>query len=155
MITKFAFDILRVRRIVAPIMCPILPDYTPAEKKRVIFETKRLCWIFERYGFKFEGVSRGEVNDLRETSVWHDIHRMSMLVAEFLAGQMENLFSHLPSTKAAESSSPWESMTRRHDEEQKQMELWNENPTPTVKGDDCYDDDGGSDECEDPEDFDD
>ncbi|KAB5595013.1 hypothetical protein CTheo_1474 [Ceratobasidium theobromae] len=162
---EYAFDTLRVHRVIAPIVCPVRPDQSADEKKQAMFETKRLCHVFERFGFTFEGVSRGIVKrdrgvhmtrsrDGKSTSVWHDVHRMSMLDIDYFSNQLPRLLSSctLSEAKRPDESGPWESMERRHKEERGQLKEWcptpasgDANKSQAVEDDDEYYDDGGSD----------
>jgi RimJ/RimL family protein N-acetyltransferase len=174
-VVEYAFDALRIRRLTAPIVCPVRPDHSAGEKKRAMFETKRLCWVFERYGFQFEGVSRGAVKDPRTPAsalpVWYDVHRMSMLDTDYFSNQVSAQCTREPSLGALKQnqligSSPWESMARRHEEEKWRLAMWADTPVPVVTSntskakivedeDDAeYYNSGGSDDWEDPEDFD-
>lgn len=55
---EHVLDVLGVHRVLASIICPVRPDQSSAEKKRVVFEAKRLCCVFERCRLTFEGISR-------------------------------------------------------------------------------------------------
>lgn len=172
-LAECAFDVHRVHRVVASIVCPVRPEHSAAKKKQVVLETKRLCWVFEQYGFQFEGVGRGEVQGPpeRETgaSVWYDVYRMSLLETDHLATRVSGLFTGGTLSRGAANATPWDSMLRRHEEEERQMRMLVESPRTSTDDDettlrDDYDDDGddgdsdddeGSGDYADPEDFDD
>ncbi|KAH7334448.1 hypothetical protein B0J17DRAFT_631229 [Rhizoctonia solani] len=154
---KHAFDTLRIPRVTASIICPVQPSHSAATKKQVLYNTKQLCWIFEKFGFKFEGVSRGAVlstifNDGAEP-VWHDVHRMSMLQTDYFKEGRSYLLSHTrpfhceTATQTAPES-PWESMMQRQEEEKRDMESWDEKAQAASVNDACENDDGDGDDSD-------
>ncbi|CAE6484920.1 unnamed protein product [Rhizoctonia solani] len=176
-LVQYAFETLRgsICRVAAPIICPVQPHYNAALKKRILFKTKELCWIFEKCGFMFEGITRGAVQSCTGGEggepVWYDIHRMSILDTDYFDG--ERSYTHASqggALKPTVKPSPWESMIQRQEEEKREMELRTDKPPNPVLADDACDAEGqGSDESddetvlggdddsdwEDPDDFDD
>ncbi|CAE7220779.1 unnamed protein product [Rhizoctonia solani] len=131
-----AFNTLHIPRVTASVVCPVQPHYSAATKKQVIYNSKQLCWIFEKSGFKFEGISRGAVKCTKvtrgEPPVWHDVYRMSMLQTDYFARGKTYLFSHThyfldetPTRKVPRN--PWESMMQRQEEEKRDVQSWREN----------------------------
>ncbi|CAE6529798.1 unnamed protein product [Rhizoctonia solani] len=142
-LVEYAFDTFHgsIHRITAPIICPVRPHYTAAQKKQVVSNTKQLCWMFEKFGFTFEGVTRGAVESFTDgKSVWHDAYRMSMLHTDYLE---EGRSYFLSNTRAfpnlAAKTSPWESMMQRQDEEKRDLESWAEKPVQPALADDACD----------------
>ncbi|KAF8711863.1 hypothetical protein RHS03_01465, partial [Rhizoctonia solani] len=130
---QHAFDTLRIRRVTASIVCPIQPHHSAEQKRRILFDTKELCWVFEKLGFKFEGVSRGAVESPVAAEdgkpVWHDVHRLSVLLIDnFEQGTAPSLSSSPAISKEGPeqmlTKSPWETMIRRHEEEKSEMQSW-------------------------------
>ncbi|KAL5639165.1 hypothetical protein ACGC1H_006621 [Rhizoctonia solani] len=155
-LVKHAFNTLGIPRVTASVICPIRLSHSAATKKQLIYNTKQLCWIFERLGFKFEGVSQGAVASTGVTKgekpVWHDVYRMSMLQTDYFEKGRTYLLSHTRSfheethtRKAAQS--PWESMMQRQEEEKRDVQSWGEDlKTNSVSVNDaCENEDGGSD----------
>ncbi|CAE6502810.1 unnamed protein product [Rhizoctonia solani] len=147
---KHAFDTLRIPRVTASVICPVQPSYSAATKKQVVYNTKRLCWVFEKFGFKFEGVSRGVVPSTRLTDnpepIWHDVHRMSMLQTDYFEGGRSYLLSHtrpfhdeMTTQKVPES--PWESMIHRQEEEKSDMKSWDKKTQTESVNDACESED--------------
>ncbi|CEL53825.1 hypothetical protein RSOLAG1IB_06606 [Rhizoctonia solani AG-1 IB] len=153
---QHAFDTLRIHRVTASITCPIQPSHSAEEKKQILFNTKQLCWIFERFGFKFEGVTRGTVQSPAVAAeggvpVWHDVHRLSMLLIDYLGEGATPILSNSPITikgirKPAIEKSPWESMLQRHEEENNEMKSWTAEPRVMLSAEDGYNDEDDSDD---------
>ncbi|CAE6401800.1 unnamed protein product [Rhizoctonia solani] len=173
---QHAFGTLRVRRVTASVICPIQPHHSAERNKQILFNTKQLCWIFEKFGFGFEGVTRGAVESPIAAEggapVWHDVHRLSILLIDYLSKGTAPIFSSSPAIRQGESepvskTSPWESMMQRQQEEKREMESWATEPQAVSGIEEGYDydeeesddetvqgDDSDSD-WEMPEDFDD
>ncbi|KAF8756201.1 hypothetical protein RHS01_04782 [Rhizoctonia solani] len=115
---QHAFDTLRIRRVTASIVCPIQPHHSAEQKRRILFDTKELCWVFEKFGFKFEGVSRGAVESSVAAEdgkpVWHDEQHPSFQLVSHSKEDSEQTLT----------KSPWETMIRRHEEEKSEMQSW-------------------------------
>ncbi|KAG8720028.1 hypothetical protein FRC11_003251, partial [Ceratobasidium sp. 423] len=154
-----AFDALRIHRVTASVVCPIRPSHSTTIKKQVLYNTKQLCWIFEKFGFKFEGISRGAVMRTRvakgEEPVWHDVHRLSMLHTDYfdeLKGRSYFLSNTRPSREETPTwtvpQSPWESMMQRQEEERLDIESWDKKAQVEIESvnDACENDNGDSDE---------
>jgi GNAT superfamily N-acetyltransferase len=157
----YAFDALKVHRVVAQILCPTSPDKPPSARKQIIFDTKKLRYVFERFGFQAEGVTRAAV---LAGSSWQDVHRLSILDTDWMSMHMGSSFAHDPSSGAQSVSTPWEEMERRHEAERAELRGWREQPTSSNipmedKGDEimnsdeddedtCYGGDGSSDDYE-------
>ncbi|CAE6484926.1 unnamed protein product [Rhizoctonia solani] len=153
-LVKHAFNALGIPRVTASIICPVRPSHTAATRKQSIYNTKQLCWIFERLGFKFEGVSRGAVASTEltkgEKPVWHDVYRMSMLQTDYFEKGRTYLLSHtrpfheeIHTRKVAQS--PWESMIQRQEEEKRDMQSWGEKINAASVNDACENEDGDRD----------
>ncbi|CAE6477486.1 unnamed protein product [Rhizoctonia solani] len=171
---QYAFDTLRIRRVTAQVVCPVQSYYTAARKKEVVLNTKQLCWMFEKFGFMFEGVTRGAIKSPTakgEEPVWYDVHRMSMLDADYFEEGISYMFSNTCAfpgrqPRSITKRSPWESMIQRHEEERRDLESWTREPGEAALASDDFDDEGESDDntvlgddddsdWEVPEDFDD
>ncbi|CAE6529808.1 unnamed protein product [Rhizoctonia solani] len=153
-LVKHAFNILGIPRVTASVICPVRPSYSAVTKKQVVYNTKQLCWIFEKLGFKFEGISRGAVASTRAVKsgehVWHDVYRMSMLQTDYFEKGQTYLLSHTlsfcqkaPTRKAAQG--PWESMMQRQEEEKRDVKSWSEKPKVVSVNDACENEDADED----------
>ncbi|CEL53824.1 hypothetical protein RSOLAG1IB_06605 [Rhizoctonia solani AG-1 IB] len=148
---SYAFDTLHIHRVTASVVCPVQPSYSMRKKKQVAFNTKQLCWIFEKFGFNFEGISRGAItsNGVFEGNrlVWYDVHRMSILATDYFGGRsivLSNICSYggaLP--LGVVQHSPWEKVIQRQEEEKHDVELWSKRPKD-VSADDACDENGGT-----------
>ncbi|KAG8684173.1 hypothetical protein FRC11_012513 [Ceratobasidium sp. 423] len=151
-----AFDTLRISRVTASVVCSVRPSHSTTTKKQVLYNTKQLCWIFEKFGFKFEGISRGVVVGTGavkgEEPVWHDVHRLSMLHTDYFDKGMSYFLSntrpsHEETPMRKIPQSPWESMMRRQEEEKLDVESWDKKTqVETSVNDACENDDRDSDE---------
>ncbi|KAH7334447.1 hypothetical protein B0J17DRAFT_631228 [Rhizoctonia solani] len=144
-LAQYAFDTIRLRRITASVVCPVQPHYTVAQKKKIIFNTKQLCWMFEKFGFKFEGITRGGVRSSTATqggeTVWHDVHRMSMLDTDYFEERRSYKSSNTHTSREEDfksATNPWESMIRRHEEEKCDLQSWAESSNSTAAIYDAY-----------------
>ncbi|CAE6509663.1 unnamed protein product [Rhizoctonia solani] len=144
-LVQYAFDTLRLRRITASVVCPVQPNSTVAENKQVLFSTKQLCWMFGKFGFKFEGITRGAIKSHTtardDESVWHDVHRMSMLDTDYVEEVRSHTLSNTGDLREEDlgpAASPWESMIQRQEEEKRDLESWFKTPSRTVIADDAY-----------------
>ncbi|KAJ1301551.1 hypothetical protein OPQ81_008799 [Rhizoctonia solani] len=153
-LVQHAFDALHIHRVTASIVCPIQPYYTAVKKKQVLFNTKQLCSAFEKFGFTFEGVTRGAIKSStkaeNEDHVWHDVHRMSMLNTDYFEGGRWHILSN---TRAFQEKNPksmnsWERMVQRQEEEKRDLELWVVNPSSKnmVMENDIYEEEERSDD---------
>ncbi|KAF8711864.1 hypothetical protein RHS03_01464, partial [Rhizoctonia solani] len=149
-----AFDTLRIRRVTASVVSPVRPSHSAAQKKQLGFNTKQICRIFETFGFKFEGISRGAVMNTEapedDKPVWHDVHRMSMLVTDYFEGHIISSLSTIrsPCHKLPLKTvrlSPWDTMIQRQEEEKRDLKLWAEAPKDTLANDACDEDGENSD----------
>ncbi|KAG8701921.1 hypothetical protein FRC11_011810 [Ceratobasidium sp. 423] len=153
-LTQHAFDTLRIRRVIARIVCPVQPYYTATRKKQVALNTKQICWTFEKFGFMFEGVTRGAIKSPAAKGgepVWHDVHRMSMLVTDYFDGEMSYMLSNTCALqekrpRSVTETSPWESMMKRQEEEKRDLESWTRKPDEAVLENDVFDDEEDSDD---------
>ncbi|CAE6401784.1 unnamed protein product [Rhizoctonia solani] len=150
-----AFDALGIRRVTASILCPIQPSHSVAQKKQVGFNTKQLCWIFEKFGFKFEGISRGALMSMSvvegEEPVWHDVHRMSMLITDYFQEKRSLSLSAMRSFSRefplkVVQQSPWEIMIQRQEKEKHDVESWSKRPNDASANDACGNDGEASDD---------
>ncbi|CAE6470499.1 unnamed protein product [Rhizoctonia solani] len=142
-----AFNTLGIRRVTASIVCPTRPSHSATVQKQVLYNTKQLCWIFEKFGFKFEGISRGAVMSRvsEEEPVWHNVHRISMLHTDYLgAGRsyvLSNTYSfHEEIPPRLGLRSPWVTMIERHEEERQDVKSWDVEAQAASAGDACDED---------------
>ncbi|CAE6536218.1 unnamed protein product [Rhizoctonia solani] len=154
---KHAFDTLRIPRVTASTICPVQPCHSATIKKQVLYNAEQLCWIFEKFGFKFEGISRGAAMGIGVTKgeepVWHDVHRLSMLHTDYFGkGRSYFLSNTLPFHEETPTrkvpQSPWESMMQRQEEERLDVESWDKKAQVETESvyDACENDDRDSDE---------
>ena len=121
---RYAFEALKVHRVVAQITCPSSAKETPSERKQAIFHTRQLCWTFEKFGFQFEGINRGSMKHPTD-NIWQDVYRLSILDIDWFAMQPHSgltLCTRVVST-------PFEEMVQRHEAEVEEMQGWLDVPT--------------------------
>ncbi|KAF8605725.1 hypothetical protein BDV93DRAFT_521536 [Ceratobasidium sp. AG-I] len=126
---RYAFEALKVHRVVAHITCPSSSKETSSERKQAIFQTRQLCWTFEKFGFQFEGISRGSMSHPKD-DVWQDEYRLSILDIDWFTMQPDSGLA-LP-TRAVS----YEGMVQRHEAEVEEMQQWLDVPanSSTYKG---------------------
>ncbi|KAG8701482.1 hypothetical protein FRC11_012137, partial [Ceratobasidium sp. 423] len=149
-LTEHAFNTLSIHRVTASVVFPTRPSYSATIKKQVLYNTKQLYWIFEKFGFKFEGINRGVVMSrvANEEHVWHDIHQMSILHTDYFVGGRSYFLSNMHSFPEETPPhlalpSPWVIMTQRHEEKRQDVESWVVK-TQAVSANDTCDEDGYS-----------
>ncbi|CAE6471584.1 unnamed protein product [Rhizoctonia solani] len=147
---QYAFDTLRgsIHRVTAPVVCPVQPYHTATQRKQILFKTKQLCWMFEKLGFKFEGVTRGAVESFAGAEggkpVWHDVHRMSILNTDHL-DPLSHAYAFNDAPERVAKADPWQSMLQRQEEEKRDLESWTEKPVGLARADDACDGEDQSD----------
>ncbi|KAG8712882.1 hypothetical protein FRC09_019364 [Ceratobasidium sp. 395] len=138
----YAFDALQVHRVFAQIVNVTAPSRPLKERKEALFETKRICRVFQKYGFHFEGVSRGAaMMEIEGAKVWGDMHRLSILDTDWLSMKMGSLCVEGSSSTFMVPSTPWEEMDQRHEAERKEMSGWCEKPGSSNAVEEVDDDD--------------
>ncbi|KAJ1301550.1 hypothetical protein OPQ81_008798 [Rhizoctonia solani] len=127
-----AFNILRMPRVTASVICPVRPSYSANTKKQILYNAKQLCWLFERAA-KDEG------------PVWHDVHRLSMLQTDYFDKGRSYFLSHTLSFNKgmpmqAPPESPWETLIQRQEEEKRDVESWQKKAQNVSVNDACDND---------------
>ncbi|KAG8730847.1 hypothetical protein FRC11_005650 [Ceratobasidium sp. 423] len=152
-LVEHAFSTLGIRRVTASIVCPIRPSHSATIKKQILYNTKQLCWIFEKFGFKFEGISRGVARSrvAKEEPVWHDVHRMSMLQTDYFGAGRSYVLSnthsfHEETPPRLGLQSPWVTMVQRHEEERQDVESWRVEVQAASVNDACDEEEDNGDE---------
>lgn len=130
-ILRFAFENVRVHRVVASVFGP-----NPSQPKEGAKECGTVRWIFEKLGFTPEGVHR-RAGFSPADGVWRDVYTLAMLDTDWMLMQGR-------ATGRESITTPWDTMMERHESERDQMMEWMEDPawgklrrtgsTETIKG---------------------
>ncbi|KAG8708815.1 hypothetical protein FRC12_015531 [Ceratobasidium sp. 428] len=146
----YAFDAHHVHRVFAEVVNVTAPTRPAKVRKEALFEAKRICHVFQKYGFHFEGVSRGAaMMEVEGAKVWGDMHRLSILDTDWFSMKMGSLSVEGSPSRFMVPSTPWEEMDQRHGAERKELLGWCEKPRLSNVVQEVDDDDDGTYYCSD------
>ncbi|QRW10675.1 GNAT family acetyltransferase [Ceratobasidium sp. AG-Ba] len=119
-VTRYAFETLRMHRVVANVFGPSLGQPT-AVLRAAAKEAGAVCWMFEKFGFTPEGVHRRGGFSASDGQ-WRDVHVLAMLDTDWILLEGR-------STGRAGITTPWDTLMERHEKEREMMSEWMEDPS--------------------------